>query len=208
MLPSVLVVVLVTCNSNAASIQPSETRQDWQDLEVITLDSQGNPTKTVYYSYDQLLTLPAVTVKTERDPNTNAPATYTGIYLSNLFEAFGADASLDVIGANRLDKYRQYYDRDYVARHRLILLLKFDDKVSDDWPQTEDRNMLGPYCVVHESFSPAEAIYGYVEQSRSMYGVVSLELTGFSQSLGRFTPKAERERSRSRKRPENRGRQL
>jgi hypothetical protein len=59
-----------------------------------------------------LLTLPTVTVNTERDPNTNTPATYTGIYLSNLFEAFGADASLDVIGANRLDKYWQYYDRE------------------------------------------------------------------------------------------------
>jgi hypothetical protein len=50
--------------------------------------------------------------------------------------------------------------------------------------------MLGPYCVVQESFSPAETIYGYVEQPRSLYGVVSLELTSFSQSLGRFTPKA------------------
>jgi mono/diheme cytochrome c family protein len=49
--------------------------------------------------------------------------------------------------------------------------------------------MLGPYCVVHESFSPAETIYGYVEQPRGTYGVVSLELTGFAQSLGRFTPK-------------------
>jgi hypothetical protein len=165
------------------------TRQDWQDLEVITLDSQGNRAKTVYYSYDQLLTLPTITVKTERDPNTNTPATYTGIYLSNLFEAFGADASFDVIAANRLDKYKQYYDHDYVAKHRPILLLKFDDKAPDDWPQTEDRNMLGPYCVVHESFSPAEAIYGYVEQPRGTYGIISLELTNFGQSLGRFTPK-------------------
>ena len=190
MLPRVLVVLaLVTCDTNAASLQPSETRQQWQDLEVITLDSQGYRPKTVYYSYDQLLTLPAVTVKTDRDPNTNTPATYTGIYISDLFEAFGADASLDVIGANRLDRYKQYYDRDYVAKHRPILLLKFDDKVPDDWPQTEDRNMLGPYCVVHESFGPAQTIYGYVEQPRSMYGVVSLELTSFSQSLGRFRPK-------------------
>ena len=204
MLPS----VLVTCNSNAASIQPSETRQDWQDLEVITLDSQGDPAKTVYYTYDQLLTLPAVTVKTDRDPNTNNPATYTGIYISELFEAFGADASFDVIGAKRSDRSKQYYDRDYVAKHRPILLLKFDGNVPRDWPHTEQGYKLGPYCVVHESFSPTETIYGYVEQSRSMYGVVSLELTGFSQSLGRFTPKAERERSRSRKRPENRGRQL
>ncbi len=49
--------------------------------------------------------------------------------------------------------------------------------------------MLGPYCVVHESFSPAEAIYGYVEQPRDTYGIISLELTNFGQSLGRFTPK-------------------
>jgi hypothetical protein len=72
---------------------------------VIVLDSQGKPAKTVYYSYDQLLTLPTITVKTERDPNTNTPATYTGIYISDLFEVFGADASFDVIAATRLDKY-------------------------------------------------------------------------------------------------------
>ena len=95
-----------------------------------TLDSQGNPAKTVYYGYDQLLTLPTVTVKTEHDPNTGTPGTYTGVYISDLFEAFGADASLDVIGANCLDKYKQYYDRDYIARHRPILLLKFDDKAA------------------------------------------------------------------------------
>ena len=52
------VIALLACNSNAASLQPSETRQKWDDLEVITLDSQGNPAKTVYYSNDQLLTLP------------------------------------------------------------------------------------------------------------------------------------------------------
>jgi hypothetical protein len=40
-----------------------------------------------------------------------------GVYISELFEAFGADASVDVIGANGLDKYKQYYDRDYIAKH-------------------------------------------------------------------------------------------
>ena len=49
--------------------------------------------------------------------------------------------------------------------------------------------VLGPYCVVHESFSPAETVYGYVEEPRIPYAVVSLELTRFSQSIGRFTPK-------------------
>jgi hypothetical protein len=52
-----VVMALLACNSNAASLQPSETRQKWEDLEVITLDSKGNPAKAVYYSHDQLLTL-------------------------------------------------------------------------------------------------------------------------------------------------------
>jgi len=184
-----VVIALLTCNSNAASLQPSATRQKWEDLEVITLDSKGNPAKAVYYSHDQLLTLPTVTVKTERDPNTNTPATYTGVYIGDLFEAFGADASFDVIGTHSLDNYKQYYDRDYIAKHRPILLLKFDGNLPDDWRRGEGGTELGPYCVVHESFTPVEKIYGYVEKPRSPHAVVSLELTSYSQSLGRFAPK-------------------
>ena len=153
MLTRMLVVIaFLACNSNAESLQPSSSRQSWQDLEVITFDSQCKA-KTVYYSYHQLLALPTVTVKTERDPNTNTPATYTGVYISDLFESFGANASFDVIGANCLDRSKQYYDRDYVAKHRPILLLKFDGNLPRDWPPTEQGNKLGPYYVVHESFS-------------------------------------------------------
>jgi hypothetical protein len=151
-----VVIAFLACNSNAESLQPSSSRQSWQDLEVITLDSQGKSAETVYYSYDQLLALPTVTVKTERDPNTNTPATYTGVYISDLFESFGANASFDVIAANCLDRSKQYYDRDYVAKHRPILLLKFDGNLPRNWPPTEQGYKLGPYCVVHESFSPTE----------------------------------------------------
>ena len=184
-----VVIALLACNSDAASLQSSSTPRDPMDLAVITLDSQGKSAKTVYYSYDQLLELPTVTVKTERDPNTNAPATYTGVYLSDLFESFGANASFDVIGANCIGRYKQYYDRDYVTRHRPILLLKFDDKPPADWPKSEQGNVLGPYCVVHESFSPTETIYGYVEEPRNAPRVTSLELTSFNQSLGHFAAK-------------------
>ena len=184
-----VVVALLTCNLNAAPLQSSSSLQDPLDLQVITLDSRGNPTNAVYYSYDQLLTLPTVTVKTDRDPNTNTPATYTGVYISDLFAAFNADPSLDVIGANCSDGSKQYYDRDYVAKHRPILLLKFDGKPPADWPNSEHGSWLGPYCVVHESFSPMETIYGYVEESRSAPAVTSLELTSFNQSLGRFAAK-------------------
>jgi hypothetical protein len=111
-----LIIGLLVCNSNAEKLQPSANRQKWEDLEEITLDSQGNRAKTVYYGYDRLLTLPTVTVKTERAPNTCTPGNYTGIYISDLFDACAANASLDVIGANCLDKYKQYYDRNYIAR--------------------------------------------------------------------------------------------
>src|SRR4029077_17444569 len=117
------------------------------------------------------------------------PATYTGVYISDLFESFGANASFDVIGANCLDRSKQYYDRDYVAKHRPIFLLKFDGNLPRDWPPTKQGYKLGPYCVVHESFSPTETIYGYVEESRSAPAVTSLELTSFNQSLGRFAAK-------------------
>ena len=40
--------VLVAYNADAASLQPSMTRQKWDDLEVITLDSQGKSAKTAY----------------------------------------------------------------------------------------------------------------------------------------------------------------
>jgi len=195
MMASVFVVItLLACNSRAALLQSSDTRQNWDDLEVITLDLQGNPAKTVYYSHDQLLTLPTVTVKTEHDPNTDTPATYVGVYIGDLYEPFGADASFDVIGANCLDKFKHYYDREYVARHRPILLLKFDGNAPDDWPRVSQPpgrsepmahgTVLGPYCIVHESFTPAETVYGYTEEPRFLYAVVSLELTRFSQSIG------------------------
>src|SRR3981081_4830046 len=138
-------VPLLTSISNAASLQSSATSEDPLDLEVITLDPQGIPAKTVYYSYDQLLTLPAVTVKTERDPNTSTPATYTGIYLSDLFEAFDADASFDMIAAKCSDGSKQYYDQDYVARHRPLLLLKFDSKPPADVQNPRNGRGVEPY---------------------------------------------------------------
>ena len=165
-------ITFLACHLQAASLESSASPQGLLDLEVVTLDAQGYPVTTLYYSYDQLLTLPTVTVKTARDPHTNTPATYTGIDLSNLFEAFGAEASLDVIGAKCADNSKYYYDGDYIARRHPMLLLKFDGKAPADWPTAQDGNPLGPYCVVHESFSPAETVYGYAEQPRSPYGVV------------------------------------
>jgi len=196
MLTRMLVVIaFLVCKSNAEALQPSSSPQDPLDLQLITLDSRGSPAKTVYYGYDQLLSLPTVTVKTDRDPNTNTPAIYTGVYLSDLFEAFDADAPFDVIAANCSDGRKQYYDRDYIAKHRPILLLKFDGKPPADWPNSDSGSWLGPYSVVHESFNPTETIYGYIEEPRSAPAVASLELTSFRPIARAFHAKERRERS-------------
>lgn len=45
---------------------------------------------------------------------------------------------------------------------------------------------MGPYCVVHENFQSSETICGYTEAPRIPFGIVSLELTSYALSLGKF----------------------
>jgi hypothetical protein len=47
-------------------------------LEVFNIDADGSASVPRYYRFEQLLTLPQITVKTATDPNTQQPATYTG----------------------------------------------------------------------------------------------------------------------------------
>src|SRR5258708_29290891 len=45
---------------------------------------------------------------------------------------------------------------------------------------------MGPYCVVHENFQSSETIYGYTEAPRIPFGIVSVELTSYALSFGKF----------------------
>ena len=173
---------------DAGALKPSTARSSPQDLEVYRVKSDGSLSSPVYYTYDQLLTLPLTTIKTAQDPNTLKPAEYTGVYMSDLFAGLGAESNQNVIGANCYDKYKQYYDADYNARHRPILLLKFDGQPPENWPKSEHDSSMGPYCIVHEKFEPTESIYGYTEQPRIPFGVISIEFTSYSRSLGAFMP--------------------
>jgi hypothetical protein len=67
-----------------------------------------------------------------------------------------------------------------------IFLLEYDEKAPADWPKSEHKSPMGPYCVVHESFQSSETIYGYTEVPRIPFGIVSLELTSYALSLGKF----------------------
>jgi hypothetical protein len=77
-------------------------------------------------------------------------------------------------------------DPEYNEKHHPIFLLKYDGKAPADWPKSEHNSPMGPYCVVHQNFQPSETIYGYTESARIPFGVVSVELTSYALSLGKF----------------------
>jgi hypothetical protein len=172
--------------AHAGTLSGSPTRSSSQDLEVFDIKPDGSISVPRYYRYEQLLTLPLVTVKTAKDPNTQQPATYTGVYFNDLIQALQSSPEQTVLGANCYDGYQQYYDPDYNEKHHPIFLLKYDGKAPADWPKSEHDSPMGPYCVVHENFQPLETIYGYTEAPRIPFGIVSVELTSYALSLGKF----------------------
>ncbi len=168
------------------TLTSSPTRSSLQHLEVFNINADGSSSVPRYYRFEQLLTLPQITVKTATDPNTQQPATYTGVYLNDLIQALQSSPEGTVLGANCYDGYQQYYDPDYTEKHHPIFLLKYDGKAPADWPKSEHNSPMGPYCVVHENFQSSETIYGYTEAPRIPFGIVSVELTSYALSFGKF----------------------
>lgn len=175
--------------ANAAPLSSSATRTSPQDLEVFDIGPDGKPGASRFYTYEQLETLPQATVQTKEDPDTHKPATYTGVYLRDLFSALGAKPGQDVIGSNCYDKYKDYYDPSYIKNHQPMFLLKYNGKPPAEWPLADGTMTMGPYNIVDANFVPAEKIYGYAEIDRIPFGVISLELTTMKQAFASFTPK-------------------
>jgi hypothetical protein len=174
---AILSLLLLLVRASAGTLSASPTRSSSQDLEVFNIDADGSASVPRYYRFEQLLTLPQITVKTATDPNTQQPATYTGVYLNDLIQALQNSPEETVLGANCYDGYQQYYDPDYNKNHHPIFLLKYDGKAPADWPKSEHNSPMGPYCIVHENFQSSETIYGYTEAPRIPFGIVSVELT-------------------------------
>jgi mono/diheme cytochrome c family protein len=181
---SLLLISFLT--ASAGTLTGSPTRSSPQDLEVFDIKADRSVSAPRYYRYEQLLTLPLITVKTAKDPNTQQPATYTGVYFNDLIQGLRSSPEQTVVGANCYDGYQQYYDLDYDEKHHPIFLLKYDGKAPADWPKSEHNSPMGPYCVVHENFRPLETVYGYTEEPRIPFGIVSVELTTYALSLGKF----------------------
>jgi hypothetical protein len=126
------------------TLTSSPTRSSSQDLEVFNINADRSASVPRYYRFEQLLALPQTTVKTATDPNTQQPATYTGVYLNELIQALQSSPEQTVLGANCYDGYQQYYDPDYNEKHHPIFLLKYDGKSPADWPKSEHNSPMGP----------------------------------------------------------------
>jgi hypothetical protein len=90
----------------AGTLSSSPTRSSSQDLEVFNINADGSASVPRYYRFEQLLALPQMTVKTARDPNTQQPATYTGVYLNELIQALQSSPEKTVLSANCSDGYQ------------------------------------------------------------------------------------------------------
>jgi hypothetical protein len=183
-------VVILGGQLLAAPLESHATRSSPQDLEVTTLGPDGKASAPVYYTYAEFCTLPQVTVTTKEDPNTLKPATYTGVLVSDLFAALGAKPEQSVLGTTCYDGYQQYFDGDFNAKHKPIFLIKFDGKPAGQWPKSDQGTPQEPYSIVYENFVPSVTIYGYTEQSRIPYGIVSAQLLTHDQVFKPFDPKS------------------
>jgi hypothetical protein len=166
------------------------TRTSPLDLEVFSLQADGTPGPSQFYSYSDLATLPNVTVKVASDPFLNKPATFTGVYLADVYKAIGAVPTKNILGLCCYDRYKDYFDSAYNNQHHPVLVLKWDGKEPDSWPTTADGSPLGPYCVVYENFVRVVTADKYSEAPRIPYGVVSIEISTYDQSIGKIAPPA------------------
>jgi mono/diheme cytochrome c family protein len=154
----------------------SPTRTNDNDLEYAVLDAAGTPGPTQYISQAQLLKLPLVTVKTDRDGETKKPATYQGLYLKDLLKVLATSPEQNTLRAICVDHYHAYYDPDYLARVDALLVLKFDGKAWPDWPTNEHGGKLGPYYISQAKFTPIYNTLAFVEMAKIPFGVNRIEL--------------------------------
>ena len=181
---------LAACQLEAAPLLGHAARTSPQDLQVTTVGADGTVSAPVYYTYDELSSLPQTTTTTEKDPETLKSATYTGVPVNDLFAALGANAGDSVLTMTCYDNYQQFYDTDYDAKHQPLFLLKFDGLKPDQWPKSDQDTPQGPYSVVYAKFVPAETIYGYVQPERIPYGVISARIYPRAQFFNLFKPKS------------------
>ena len=165
------------------------SRNSAGDLE-LGGELKGHPAGTTrYVRYEDLLRLPLERYTVRDDTNFRKETVIEGIPLATVARLFGQAAGDDsMIVAICYDKYRTNYPREYLSKHRPLLVLRIDGKLRDHWPASEHGGPMGPYLISHPSFKPAFRVLSHEDEPQVPFGVTRLELRRESVVFGAIRP--------------------
>ena len=190
--------MLRACVVMAAAILVAAPADDWKailhaqrasagDLE-LGGELAGTPAGEIrYMRYEDLSRLPQETYSVTGDSNFHGKTEITGVALSTLAEAFGANADMMVAICN--DQYQTHYPADYVAAHHPLLVLRINGQDRNHWPVTANGESLGPYLISHPEFKPAFKVLSHEDEPQIPYGVVRVEFHKESEVFGPIRPR-------------------
>jgi hypothetical protein len=190
----VLLLALVALASQPISKQDILHRERISpgDLE-LGGELRGLPVgSTRYVRYEDLLRFPQETYTVGDDTNFPGKWEISGVSLVTVARLFGkaADAN-SMIVAICYDQYRTNYDRDYVAAHHPVLVLRINGQLRDHWPKSKTGGSLGPYLISHPFFKPTFKVLSQEDEPQIPYGVTRLELRRESVVFASIRPRGD-----------------
>lgn len=174
-------------------------RDSPSDLEITGMVAGIAPGRSLYVSYQSLLTLPQVSVAVVGDDNfTEIPGRtpsekiiVTGVYLDVLAKHLGALPDSDLVNALCSDGYRTNYPRDYVAAHHPILALKIDGLPVKAWVAKSHNEDLGEYLVTHAFFKSSFKVLSQEETPQVPVDIVRLDFSSTQLVFGAIAPRGD-----------------
>lgn len=170
------------------------SRQSTTDLAITGLIAGLPLGATGYVHYDDLLTLPLVTVAIQDDENfprerSGHRLQVTGVYLDKLASALGVMEDSDLIDADCADNYRSHYTESYIAAHHPVLALTIDHMSALAWAKKAQRPSIGPYFITNPHFIPAFKILSHSDEPQFPTNVVRLDFSTTAATFGSIAPR-------------------
>jgi mono/diheme cytochrome c family protein len=168
----------------------ARTRHAPDDLEVTGMIAGLPPGASGFVSHAALAALPQITTPVHNDPDfAGLQLRVTGIPLSELAKALGAEPASDLIDALCSDRYRSHYPADYLAAHQPIFVLKIDGESPAQWAARTKQYDSGPYFITHANYQPRYKVLSHSEQPQIPDNIVRLNFSTQAATFGPLTPR-------------------
>ncbi len=177
---------------SSAKLSLAAARESADDLE-ISGRVVGLPVGRVgYVSREELLGLPQVAAVVSGDPDLGGGTVHvSGVRLSILERAVGAEDGVDVIDLPCSDGYRSYYPAEMVRAHEPILVLTIEGMAPGTWAAKTKQYDPAPYLVVYDAFRPAWRVLAHEDQPQLPTNVVRVDFAMQAETFAQIKPVAE-----------------